>query len=110
MKRFFQWAGMIGFAVGMLWGCADSAYSVLERSEGSGQKSVDVQVPAEATATEMRQWASEIESQEKVAGKGFMVNFFRGDKRTSNLMASYTDGSFYETREEDRQEAAREGD
>jgi hypothetical protein len=72
---------------------------------------VKVQVPPDATASAMKEWAKQIEAWQKVAGKDLMINFFNSsDTRTSNMVAYYSSGVFTATTESDRQKLRQEGD
>ena len=102
-------AAAIAFSL-FISGCGSSAYSITNRSEGSGMKVVEVNVPADSTQSDIQGYVSEISSSEKVEGKGLMINFFNGGTSTSNMLATYDGSSLTMTTAQDRQESAAEGD
>lgn len=95
----------------LLPGCSSSDYRIIERSEGSMGKVVQVEVPANSTQSQLEGFARDLEGSEKVEGKTLMINFFQpGGTQTSNMLATYNDGSMSMTTAGDREESAKEGD
>ena len=111
MKRVIGPLYAFFFCALALTGCGSSSYSIFERQEGTGIKSVHVTVVPEVTTNDMQTWAQEIEASEKVQGKEFMIVFYKGRTRVaSDVMATYEGGTLYSVSEADRQESAREGE